>query len=136
MRVCSRYLWAIPLTATFLLLKGQTTSNTYVDGRVCAECHTWKISQTYALTGMARSFSRPQPQNTLEDYAKGNPFHHLKSDTWYAMTQRDGAYYQRRWRIGYAGKEIDAQESRIDYIMGSGNHARTYLHRSERGVHS
>jgi Flp pilus assembly protein TadD len=128
-----RYLWAIPLTAVFLLLRGQTASNAYVEGQLCAGCHM-KIAQTYALTGMARSFHRPQTQNTLEDYTRGNPFYHRLSGTWYAMEQRDGAYYQRRWRIGYAGKEIDVQESRIDYIMGSGNHARTYLHQTERGA--
>jgi Flp pilus assembly protein TadD len=128
-----RYLWALPLSAVFLLLRGQTASNAYVDGQLCAGCHS-KIAQTYALTGMARSFQRPQPQNTLEDYTRGNPFYHQVSGTWYAMEQRDGAYYQRRWRIGYAGKEIDVRESRIDYIMGSGNHARTYLHRAERGA--
>ena len=51
------------------------------------------------------------------------------------MEQRDGAVYQRRWRIGYDGKEIDVRESRVDYVMGSGNHARTLpaSHRA-RGV--
>ena len=55
-------------------------------------------------------------------------------DTWYAITKRDGAYYQRRWRVGFSGKETEVQESRIDYVMGSGNHVRTYLHRTDRGV--
>jgi predicted CXXCH cytochrome family protein len=128
-----RYLWALPLTAVFLLLRGQTASNAYVDGQLCAGCHM-KIAQTYALTGMARSFGRPQSQKTLEDYTRGTPFYHQMSGTWYAMLRRDGAYYQRRWRIGYDGKQIDVQESRIDYIMGSGNHARTYLHRTDRGA--
>jgi hypothetical protein len=45
-----------------------------------------------------------------------------------------GSYYQRRWRIGYAGNETEVQESRIDYVMGSGNHVRTYLHRTDRGT--
>jgi hypothetical protein len=83
---------------------------------------------------MARSFHRPQTKNTYEAYARGNPFFRGKSGTWYAILQRDGNYYQRRWRIGPGGREIYAQESRIDYIMGSGNHVRTYLHRTERGT--
>jgi Flp pilus assembly protein TadD len=128
-----RYLWALPLTAACLLLRGQTASNAYVDRQLCAGCHS-KIAQTYALTGMARSFHRPGPENTLENYSRGNPFYHQMSGTWYAMEQRDGVDYQRRWRIGYADKIIEAQESRVDYIMGSGNHARTYLHRTERGA--
>jgi hypothetical protein len=86
-----RYLWALPLTALFLLLRGQTANSAYVDGRLCAGCHM-KIAQTYALTGMARSFYRPQLRNTLEDYTRGNPFYHQMSGTWYAMEQMDGAY--------------------------------------------
>jgi predicted CXXCH cytochrome family protein len=128
-----RYLWALPLTSVLVQLSGQPASNSYVDGQVCAGCHS-QIARTYALTGMARSFHRVQGRDTREDYTRGNRFYHQKSGTWYAMAQRDGATYQRRWRIGYAGKEIDAQELRIDYIMGSGNHARTYLHRTERGA--
>jgi tetratricopeptide (TPR) repeat protein len=61
-------------------------------------------------------------------------FYHQPSDTWYAIVERGGSYYQRRWRIGYAGKDTEVQESRIDYVMGSGNHVRTYLHRTERGA--
>jgi Flp pilus assembly protein TadD len=49
------------------------------------------------------------------------------------MEVRDGAVYQRRWRSGLSGKTISALESRVDYVMGSGNHARTYLHRTARG---
>ncbi|HEY6391736.1 MAG TPA: hypothetical protein VIX89_10690 [Bryobacteraceae bacterium] len=119
-------LWIFPL----VLLGGQapkpTAANAYVDAQLCAGCHV-RIARTYAFTGMARSFSRPQ-------FIGGNTFFHEKSGTWYAMLQRDGNYYQRRWRIGSGGQEIHVQESRIDYVMGSGNHVRTYLHRTERGT--
>lgn len=112
-------------------LWGQTP-NAYVDGPQCGTCHA-KIAKTYALTGMARSFYRPTASNVVEDFSRGNPFFHEASGTWYAMLKKDGETYQRRWRI-YDGKEVDVQESRVDYIMGSGNHARTYLHRTERGT--
>lgn len=102
-------------------------ANRYVDARVCAGCHP-KIARTYAQTGMARSFHHPQVRGTV------NAYHHEPSDTWYAMVERDGAYYQRRWRIGPAGEKIAVEESRVDYVMGSGNHARTYLHRTARGA--
>jgi len=119
-------LWLFPL----ILFGGQppkpTAANSYVDAQLCAGCHA-KIARTYALTGMARSFYRPQAVGS-------NTFFHQKSGTWYAMLQRDGNYYQRRWRIGPCGQEIHVQESRIDYIMGSGNHVRTYLHRTDRGT--
>jgi tetratricopeptide (TPR) repeat protein len=92
----------------------------------CATCHS-KIAASFAKTGMARSFYRP----AAIDQAR---FYHKLSNTWYAIAERDGSYYQRRWRIGYSGKETEVQESRIDYVMGSGNHVRTYLHRTDRGA--
>src|SRR5262249_25505457 len=55
---------------------------------------------------------------------------HRPSGRYYTMLERDGQWYQRRHRIGYDGKEANAIEMRIDYVVGSGNHARTYLHRT------
>jgi predicted CXXCH cytochrome family protein len=52
----------------------------------------------------------------------------------FAMMERGGAYYQRRWQKGFDGKETNVDEKRVDYVLGSGNHARTYLHRTDRGV--
>jgi len=34
----------------------------------------------------------------------------------------------------FSGKETEVQESRIDYVMGSGNHVRTFLHQTVRGA--
>jgi tetratricopeptide (TPR) repeat protein len=81
---------------------------------------------------MARSFYRPRPENAIETY--GRPFYHRASDTWYRMEQRKDGYYQRRWQIGYRGKEENVDDLKIDYVMGSGNHVRTYLHRTTRGT--
>ena len=92
----------------------------------CATCHS-EIAASFAKTGMARSFYKATAIEPVR-------FYHKPSVTWYAIEERGSAYYQRRWRIGYAGKETDVQESRIDYVMGSGNHVRTYLHRTERGA--
>jgi tetratricopeptide (TPR) repeat protein len=80
---------------------------------------------------MARSFYQPQPENTIE--ALGRPFYHRASDTWYRMERRAGGYYQRRWQIGYGGKQENIDDLKIDYVMGSGAHVRTYLHRTVRG---
>jgi predicted Zn-dependent protease len=92
----------------------------------CAQCHS-KIAASFAKTGMARSFYKP---GTVEPAR----YYHQPSKTWYETLNHDGASYQRRWRIGFDGKDTDVQESRIDYVMGSGNHVRTYLHRTDRGA--
>ncbi|MES1257234.1 MAG: tetratricopeptide repeat protein [Acidobacteriota bacterium] len=77
---------------------------------------------------MGRSFQRAAPGETVRD------FYHQASDTHYSMLARDGKYYQRRWQIGFDGKEINAEELPVDFVMGSGNHARTYLSRTARGA--
>src|SRR4051794_19290407 len=107
------------------------SADSYVDARACAGCHT-AIAQIHLQTGMGRSLVRPAPANTIEDYSGKNQFYHQASDTHYAMIARDGAYYQRRWQAGFGGKEINVEESKIDYVLGSGNHARSYLHRTAR----
>jgi tetratricopeptide (TPR) repeat protein len=104
----------------------------YVNAQVCAACHS-QIAETYAKTGMGRSFARPSPQTRLEDFTKGD-FYHDRSDAHFSMIQRDGVWYQRRWQTGFESRETNVEEMRVDYILGSGDHARTYLHRTARGT--
>jgi predicted CXXCH cytochrome family protein len=105
--------------------------NQYVDSRACAACHS-KIDREYRQTGMGRSLYRPAPANRVEDY-RNNQYEHAPSDSRYSMNVRGGVYSQRRWQIGFDGKETNAEELRIDYVIGSGNHARSYLHRTTSG---
>ncbi len=107
--------------------------NSYADSNVCAKCHA-DIAAKYALTGMARSFYKPSPRNTVEPYATKPEYYHTLSDSHYSMTVRNGEYFQKRWQMGLDGKEINAEEVKIDYVIGSGNHGRFYLHRTEGGV--
>lgn len=83
---------------------------------------------------MGRSFFPPASANTIEDYKGNNTFYHALSGTHYAMVSHDGAYYQQRWQIGFNGLKTNVEEMRIDYVLGSGDHARSYLHRTSRGT--
>src|SRR5580658_8264309 len=76
-------------------------ANAYVDAALCAGCHADRAAG-YRKTGMGRSFARVQPEYVPEFRT---PFHHKASDTYFSMTARDGKYYQRRWEIGFDGKE-------------------------------
>ena len=105
----------------------------YVDSQLCAKCHS-KIYETYRRTGMARSFYRPAPANTVEDYRLNNSCYHRASGTYFTMLERNGKYYQRRHQIGSQGEETNVDEKEIDFVMGSGNHVRTYLHRTSSGA--
>jgi predicted CXXCH cytochrome family protein len=104
----------------------------YVDAQVCATCHG-QIAKTYQHVGMARSFYRPTSSNVIEDYTKKNTFVHEPSGMHYRMTERDGRFFQRRFTVGQGGHEENVREESVDYILGSGNHARTYLHRTKQG---
>ena len=131
--------------STFLLLSLQSYGATpekvqrpagYVDPKLCAACHP-KVAETFRLTGMGRSFAKagPKPANAkpLEKF-DGKEFYHALSDTRYSMVQRNGESYQRRWQTGFDGKETNVEELKIDYVLGSGNHARSYLHRNNAGI--
>ncbi len=117
-------------------ISAQTVSqpeNGYIDPAVCATCHP-KQAETHRLTGMGRSFYRPNPSNQIENYARGLPYYHEASATYYGMTVRDGRYYQSQYQIGFDGKQTNFVEKQIDYVVGSGNHARTYLSRTPRNI--
>ncbi len=104
----------------------------YVDPKLCSTCHP-KVAETFRLTGMGRSFAQAGTARTLENF-DGKEFYHALSDTHYEMVRRNGESFQRRWQIGFDGKETNVEELKIDYVLGSGNHARSYLHRNERGI--
>ncbi|HYL37904.1 MAG TPA: tetratricopeptide repeat protein [Bryobacteraceae bacterium] len=107
--------------------------NSYFESRVCSSCHPSQW-ETYRRTGMGRSFYRPEPDNVVEDYKTANDFYHPASDTHFTMLERDGRYYQRQYQIGFDGNQTNIREEQIDFIIGSGNHSRTYLHRTSRNT--
>ncbi len=105
-------------------------TNAYVDPTLCATCHA-EIAQNFAKTGMGRSFAKITPENPIEPL-NGKPFYHEASDSYFSMVQHDGKTYQRRWQIGYNDRETNVEEKSVDYVLGSGNHGRTYLHMTPR----
>src|ERR1043166_8774667 len=122
--------WHIAIPAAALALgiaytqRGPQAVNTYVDPTLCTQCHS-AIAATYRKTGMGRSFYRVTPESLPP--ASG-PFYHEASGSYFATIGRGGKYYQRRWQTGFDGKETNIDEKQIDFVLGSGNHARTYLH--------
>jgi predicted CXXCH cytochrome family protein len=105
----------------------------YADAAVCAQCHP-AIAATYRKSGMERSFRKVRSQEDLGAAAPASPFHHEASNTFLDMVFWDGAWYQRRWQTGFDGRETNIDEKRVDYVLGSGNHARTLLHLTERNT--
>ena len=126
-------------TLTALVLIAQINSSpadlkavAYVRPEVCAGCHRG-IWESYKKTGMARSFCQAANANAVDGGAGKNTFYHQASDSYFQMLERGGKMYQHRYQMDLAGKQINVMEKQVDFVMGSGNHARAYLHRTERG---
>jgi tetratricopeptide (TPR) repeat protein len=83
---------------------------------------------------MARSFYRPTRETTVGKSGGPITYYHEPTRMHYSLIERTGNYYQQRWRVDFDGKKTDSDEFRIDFIMGSGSHARSYLHREANGA--
>jgi Tetratricopeptide repeat len=103
----------------------------YVDDKHCATCHS-NIARTYKHVGMAKAFYKPRANDAIEDFAK-LPLRHAKSGDLMELRWRDGKLVYRRWQNDPAGKPINVFEQPVDWILGSGNHARTYLYQTPIG---
>ncbi len=97
----------------------------------CAACHR-EIWESYQRTGMGRSFYKPTAGKMVEDWAEKNSYFHEPSRSYFQMLLRGGQFFQRRHQLDAQGREINVMEKRVDYVLGSGNHARTYLHRTQQ----
>jgi predicted CXXCH cytochrome family protein len=104
----------------------------YVNSQTCAACHA-RIWETYRRTGMARSFYRAATPNGIEDL-KAGAFYHKASDSYFQMLDRGGKLVQRRFQRDTHGNETNVLEKEVHYVMGSGNHVRTYLSRTSRNT--
>ena len=116
-----------------LLLLGLWASVAFAQpdqSKVCATCHQ-AIANSYSKTGMGRSFTQPSLEIIPIPSAA---YYHSPSESYFTMSARGGEYFQRRHQLDTAGREINIMEKRVDYIMGSGNHARAYLHRTAAGT--
>ncbi len=108
----------------------ESNTGAYANSAVCADCHADKAGG-FKKTGMGRSFARVLPENTPK-FEK--TFYHKVSESYFAMIARDGKLYQRRWQMGFDGKETNVDEKQADFVVGSGNHSKTYLHLTSRNV--
>ena len=104
----------------------------FVDAQVCAGCHS-EIWETYRQTGMGRSFDSMTAANARADFKEKNRYLHHASKRHYTAYEQDGQFFQRRHQVSPDGSEINIVEKQIHYIVGSGNHARSYLHRTPDG---
>ena len=92
----------------------------YIDTAGCAQCHS-DIVNAFAQTGMGRSFSPAPPV--------AGRLYHAASDRYYEI----GGGKLTRYQIGPLGQQVNRTEKSVDYVIGSGNHAKTFVHRNPDG---
>ncbi|HEX7182903.1 MAG TPA: tetratricopeptide repeat protein [Thermoanaerobaculia bacterium] len=103
----------------------------YLDDAACALCHT-DLSASFEKKGMGRSFRRPRPEEDIEDFS-APPFFHAPSGQHFQITRSGGRLLFRRWQTDGEGRPIHLFERDVDWILGSGDHSRTYLYRTAGG---
>lgn len=109
----------------------KTAQPDYIDSRVCASCHS-EIAASFSETGMGHSFGTAEMAAPRAEF-NNQTVYNKASDTYYTMLERDGKLFERRYQIGFRGKRTNIVDEQIDYVVGSGNHARTFLHRDAEG---
>lgn len=102
----------------------------YVPDQSCKECHE-PLFESYQSVGMARSFYQLTPATAVEDF--GKTFFQEETRYYYEMNERDGKYYQKRYCKDEFGTKFAEHEVEVAWVVGSGNHARTYVSQTDHG---
>ncbi len=93
---------------------------------MCRSCHA-DIYETFKETGMGRSLYAPHEGNVIEDYAKRNVVHDPRRNLSYRMFTENGKFYQEEFRLDAGGQKVHSLVREVKYIVGSGNHVRSYI---------
>ncbi len=95
---------------------------------VCADCHPDKVDG-FASTGMGRSLYRPKDRPPIEDFTpeKATVVHPISQRRYRAYIDPDG----RWWQEETFGDTAHRHRVEVEYVVGSGNHTRSYLGRVE-----
>ncbi|MCR9293892.1 MAG: tetratricopeptide repeat protein [bacterium] len=81
---------------------------------------------------MARSFYPASTDNVIEDF-ENNHYYHAPSGQHFEMRLKEDGIYQVRYQLDDQGQRRRELEVRADYVIGSGNHIRSYVYRTPAG---
>ncbi len=97
----------------------------FVGDAQCATCHEEEFTG-YQSHGMAQGFRRLTSEIAIEDYS-GVVVHHAESGYYYVARPANGQYVQEEFRLDALGSKTHQLVRTMDYVIGSGSAARTYL---------
>ena len=97
----------------------------YVGDEACVSCHATEAA-SYRRHAMSSSFHRWTPSVRAET-ALVKPLYNRATGFSYSVVEDGARLYQVEQVIGPLGNRLHELRKRIDYVMGSGNVARTYF---------
>lgn len=98
----------------------------YVGAGTCRRCHA-AIAETYAATGMGRAFYPLDDDRVVEDFTSNNRIEIPTEGIRYRMIEKEGRRFIRQEVLADDGTTFASAEKEILYVVGSGNHSRSYL---------
>lgn len=106
------------------------TAAGYVEDQGCKICHSQKW-ESYQHVGMAKSFAPASKFEAIEAF--GKTFYHEPSKRYYRIDQTDQGLHFYRYQLDANKKPINEFDVQIDWVLGSGNRARSYLFQTNWG---
>jgi Tfp pilus assembly protein PilF len=76
---------------------------------------------------MGRSWSPFTDDRVIEDWTSHNTFEVKTTGLRYRMFRRDGKFFMRQSLVDAKGRETAVDERELSWVVGSGNHSRTYI---------
>ena len=103
----------------------------YVEDQVCAQCHR-DTFETYRTVGMSRAFYSPEAERDPEDFDNSH-YYHEPSKRHYEMLREADGLFLHRYQLGPKGERRHERVEKVDWILGSGSNARTYIYQTDWG---
>ena len=97
----------------------------YVGDAQCATCHEAEFNG-FREHGMARGFYRLTSTTAVEDFS-GTVVRHQETGFYYVARKAGDQYVQEEYRLDAGGAKTHQLVRTMDYVIGSGSAARTYL---------
>lgn len=101
------------------------TTVAFVGDAACATCHA-DLFASYERHGMANSFYRLTAANAVEDFT-APPVLDERQGLAYRMYRDGDRFFQEEYRVGPGGEVTHRLAREMQYVVGSGTAARTYL---------
>ena len=98
----------------------------FVGSEACASCHE-ELYASYQSHGMAQSLYPLTAERVVEDFSGAVEIVDEQGDFRYTVYERDGTYWQEEYRLDERGQKTHQLARELEYVVGSGSAARTYL---------